>query len=97
MRNGRKENTGSRFGKLHGINTIRLRLVSDQLWIGVRIIPEIKRIVNGNPGVIQLSEKTHARRNLCSIVLVEDLVGDIVHFDLVEWRPCWVGRNLVVG
>jgi hypothetical protein len=53
----------------------------------MREIPEVQRIIDGHPRMVQLGEETHARRHLGAIVLIEDLVGDIVHFDFLERSP----------
>ena len=87
MGDGGQENTGTRPCQFDAIDAVGLFLEAHQLRIRVCIVPQVESVVNRNPRVIQLCKKTHTRRYLRPVILIEDLVGDIIHFDFLERRP----------
>ncbi len=55
----------------------------------MRVVPEVDLVIDDDPGVIDLGEKTHAGRHLRVIHLLEDGLGKLVRSQFLEWRPCW--------
>ncbi len=64
-----------------------LVLEADQLGVGMCVVPEVQAVVDASPGVVDLGEEAHLRRELGAIVAVEDPLGYGVQVDPVEGRP----------
>ena len=80
----------------YGGDAVRLFLKAKDLGIWEGVVPEVERVVNGDPGVIYVGKEAHHGGDLGLVVLLEDLLGNVVQLGFLEGSPGGRRGNVIV-